>query len=346
MRTIGFFCTLFTTVCAVCKGRTCWVPGDGDIILDAADALGVDLETFKKWNPEHPNLDNIHTTDIFAVSSVGPLKDAVWMTSDGTRFLSLVATSDPGYETSVGTGGRRSLRLTEAPTTRKTTFTATPTLDSVESSSPTQVSSTARTLSPSVKSSTSVPSRSTSVTEEESTAIYHTSTTSAESVKPTPPCGGVVNGLPLLCNARNDGKYFTNEDNLESFIKDFCREFGGQEYVRAWFSDARPDPEKSSITYSLWAAPLPGCKATRLQAMPSEEDCKGRLHDTIKRCGCNGGTGGVIVDEESCMAMHYAPTRKDSAPAGFNAAWGLDYVHDFVEGRLQGPEYAGNMWSY
>ena len=26
-----------------------------------------------------------------------------------------------------------------------------------------------------------------------------------------------------------------------------------------------------------------------------------------------------------------------------NIAWGLDYLHDFVDGMLQGPEYVGNL---
>ena len=341
MRTIGFFCTLFTTVYAVCKGRTCWVPSSGDIVLDAVDALGVDFETFKKWNPEHPNLDEIHTTDIFAVSSVGPLKDAVWMTSDGTRFLSLVATSGPGYETLVGTGGRSSL-TSEGPTTLRTTFTATPTLDPAASSSPSQVTSPGRTLSPSVNSPTSGLGQSTSPTHGKSTVTSRTSTASAEPAKPTPPCGGLVKGLPLLCNAKNDGTFFTNEKNLKSLIRDFCLEYAGGEVGDNTYTSLL-DREKPSIRYQIYAVAMQECKATQLQAMPSIEDCNDRLYDIFKQCGCNGGTGGILLDKDTCVLLYYRPTSGKKVPFGVDPNWGLEYVDDFIEGKLQGPEISG-VW--
>ena len=150
-----------------------------------------------------------------------------------------------------------------------------------------------------------------------------------------------MKGLPLLCNAKNDGTFFTNENNIKPLIRDFCLEYAGREVGDNWLHTSGPDREKPSITYQIWAGAMQDCKATQLQAMPSIEDCNDRLYDTLKQCGCNGGTGGILLDKETCVLLYYRPKSGKKVPFDIDPRWGLEYVDDFIEGKLQGPEISG-----
>ena len=320
MRVVGIICALLTTVRATCED-SCWVPEPGEIVQDAADALGVDLDTFERWNPDLKNPDRIFPEDEYKVSSVGPLHNAVWLTTGSTRFLSLRKTSASGYETSEGWAERSSPTSAERGRTLKTTFTTSPTAASEQTlaNSPSQFSATLQTSSPNIVSSTLEAANS------------HTTTTpgSVEDPKPSPPYGGLVDGLPLLCNAKNDGRFAMDGTELQKLRFDFCTKYGGKVIPREGFTLERADPNREFTVYNMWAAPLPGCDSPHI-FVPPFENCEDRFHQLLDECKENEGTGGVWIF--NCAAWGYQPLHKRSRPDGFELSWGLEYVENFLEG--------------
>jgi hypothetical protein len=114
MRSFGPAFAFFTSVRAACDA-TLWQPKSGDTVQKTADALRVDVDTFKHWNPQFENVDNIHTKQKFTVvyksartAPCGQLKDA---TAIFTRMETLHrATRPQSHRRQVSREARRPAR--------------------------------------------------------------------------------------------------------------------------------------------------------------------------------------------------------------------------------------------
>lgn len=308
MRHIGLAFTLVTTVRAACDA-VLWQPNSGDTVQEAADALRVDIDTFKHWNPELKNVDNIHTSQTLTVSFTSALDGgAVWVTKGCNRFLHLGGTPTAGHETSFA-----SLTSPSAVSPSGTEVTI-PT-------SPTR-SPTSRPIQPSPRQSedSTPPSSTTRTITTATTASTPTTTTRLEDrptkdASPTPNlvCDGPRDGPDLHCNAKNDGTFFTNTDIMEKLIKKACDKYGGK-FLSAddVIDEAMGDPDKSKTQYQVMAYVDPGDGGTYHRRMPTGQECRKNWRGNFQDC-CNGGTGGATRLDNG-IVMQYHPLHKGEPP--------------------------------
>jgi hypothetical protein len=313
MRLIGTVFAFFASARAACDA-TLWQPKSGDTVQKAADVLGVDVDTFKHWNPQLEDVDNIHTKQTFTVSYTSALDGAVWTTKGCNRYLHLGGTPSSGYETSVASptsvaGGSS----TGAKTTLDTSTIHSPTSRSTQPSPRQSEDSTPRDSMTATTTAGTTPTTATTANTPTTTATtFSLADRPTKDASPTTNlvCGGSRDGPPLLCNPENDGTFFTNPDMLEKLVDGACKEHGRRFLSPGDVITYRmDDPDKSATQYEFMAYVVD--QGDYHRRMPEDEDCRVPLRGNFWDC-CNGGTGGATKVDG--IVMQYHPLHQGKPP--------------------------------
>lgn len=339
MRFLKLICPLIATARAACD-EYYWRPKSGDIVQKAADALGVDIRTFLKWNPDLKNPDEIHTKDVFTVSPTGPLRDAVWTTQGCTHFLYLGTTIASVHGTSVATGdSRSSLRSDEVSTKLQRHWDSSTSTDQTRASlhQGSQITSTPTTSISSSDSPTSVVDGS-STTWTTTIRSLLTSETASPSTTSNPLCEGPKEDPQLFCNPVNDGSFFTDGSVLKKIARKFCSDVGGRLLPTDGFRlDHVDDPHQPHTQHEVVVEIFRECDSPEDRRVPASQDCEAVFYRNFEECGCNGGTAGATV-LNGCLGLRNHPLHKTQPPklAAYEVR-GKSYVRKYVFKAVDPP---------
>lgn len=186
---------------------TLWIADAGDTVHTAMDVLGIDRQVLKDYNGELSDIDTISVTQTFSVLYKCSLPSDAWLTERGTCFLQLHATSP---EKASG----------ESTITNRPSYACNPVSTPQDHSTSVLTAKTQKN-----KPIYTSPVSGDKATRKGPDAVTRTTTLQIDSSRPTEAVSkvcGLTKALPLQCQDKNDGLFFTDETALRIRAQSFC----------------------------------------------------------------------------------------------------------------------------